>query len=318
MADILQLPDCGTGSNKFNSGLPLCDIIRDIPFGIIGLDPGVGFNASDRASVSAFITKLRTLTRNPRGSRAYPFFKLTNFDDKSKEPTKAALGNLTNGEITTNDGIPAFGFQHRIGELYHKKLIEAQAAGLTWIILDRKYVGYGTVSNNIFYGYSLSEFYVALAKFGNLSQGSIYAFDMTLADITEYKENGAFVQLDKSVAGVTGIRDVVLSNFNMTGSVLKVGYTAFGGKNLTDLFATELAQTGAHVVKDSTGAAVTVSAAYDSVNKVMSLTLSGTPWTSAASGATFTYDLASASALAALASPIDGYESAGVLTFTKP
>lgn len=318
MADILQIPSCGGTVGSFNSGIPLCDVIRDIPLGIIGLDAGVGFSASDRASSAAFVTALKTASRAARGSRAYPFWKLYNFEDKSKDAQRAALGNLSNTEAIILDGIPSFSFQHRIGELFHQKLLQAQNSGCTWLIVDKKYVVYGTLDGTNFRGYTPSEFYVGIAKFASPSAFGYYPFEMTLADITEYKENGRFLQCDSTLVGATGLRDVVLSNFNVATNVLKVGLTALGGKNLTDLFATELAQSGAWDVKDSTGAAVTVSAAFDSTNKVMALTLSGTPWTSATTGDTFTADLVSASALSALSSPIDGYESTGALTFQKP
>lgn len=318
MADILQIPNCGGSNGTFNSGIPLCDIIRGIPLGLIGLDAGVGFTAGQRASNAAFIAELITKTRAARGSRAYPFWRLTNFEDKSKEPTKAALGNLTNGETTTNDGIPAFAFQHRIGEIFHRKLLEAQNSGLTWLIVDKNYVVYGTIDGTLFRGFTLSEFYVGSPKFGNLSTNSIYPFDLTLDSQTEYKENGRFIQSDASLVATTGIRDVVLSQFSLAGSVLKVGLTALGGKNLTDLYATELVQAGAWEVKNAAGTAATVTPTFDSTNKVIVLTLSGTPWSGASTNDPFTANLVSTAALKALASPIDGYESTGALAFLKP
>lgn len=318
MADILQIPSCGGTTGTFNSGIPLCDIIRGIPLGIIGLDAGVGFSAADRADNATFVAKLRTLTRAARGSRAYPFFKLVNFEDKTKDVTRSSAGNLTNSEIITADGIPSFAFQHRIGEIFHRKLMEAQNAGMTWLIVDKNYVVYGTLDGTSFTGFSLSEFYVNLAKFGTPSAVAQYPFEMTLASQTEYKENGRFVQSDSTLVAATGIRDVVIAKFSMVSSVLKMSLTALGGKNLTDLFATELAQSGCYSITNAAGTAVTVSAAYDSTNKVMSLTLSGTPWTGASTGDTFTANLVSSAALAALASPIDGYESTGSFTFLKP
>ena len=318
MSDILQIPSCGGNTGTFNSGIPLCDVLRGIPLGIIALDAGVGFTAVERASNAAFVAALKTKTRAARGSRAYPFFKLTNFEDKSKEPTRAATGNLTNTEGITIDGIPAFAFQHRVGEIFHQKLLQAQNSGCTWLIVDKNYVVYGTQDGANFTGFSLTEFFVGLPKFGSPSAFSVYPFEMTLSNQTEYKENGRFIQSDSTLIAATGIRDVELAKFSVAGSVLKVSLTALGGKLLTDLYPTELAQAGAWSVKDSVGAAATVTAVYDSVNKVMSLTLSGTPWTGASVGATFTADLTSAAALAALASPIDGYESTGAITFTKP
>lgn len=318
MADILQIPSCGGTTGTFNSGIPLCDIIRGIPMGLIGLDAGVGFSAAERADNATFVAALITKTRAARGSRAYPFFSLTNFEDKSKEPTKAALGNLTNGEITTNDGIPAFAFQHRIGELFHQKLMEAQNADMTWLIVDKNYVVYGTLDGSTFRGFSLSEFYVALPKFGNLSTASSYQFEMTLESQTEYKENGRFIQSSSALVAATGIRDVVLAA-TVASSVLSVSLTAIGGKNLTDLYATELGQAGAwEVKKTSSGAAVTVSPAFNSSTGKMDLTLSGTPWTGGSTGDAYTVNLVTPAALKALTSPIDGYESTGIVSFTKP
>ena len=318
MSDILQIPSCGGVAGTFNSGIPSCDVLKGIPLGLIGLDAGVGFNAAQRATVAAFMAEFTIKSRAARGSRAYPFWRLTNFEDKSKEPTRAAAGNLSNAEAITIDGIPAFAFQHRIGEIFHNKLLSAQNSGCTWMIVDKNYVVYGTIDAGLFRGFTVSEFYVGLSKFATPSAFSIYPFEMTISDQTEYKENGRFVQLSSSLVSVSGIRDVVLEQFSMVGSVLKVKLTALGGKNMTDLFATELAQSAAWDVKDAVGAAVTVSAAFDSTNGVMSLTLSGVPWTGAATNDAFTANLVSAAALKALASPIDGYESTGALAFTKP
>lgn len=320
MADILNIPNCGGTTGTFNSGIPLCDVLRKQPLGLIGLDAGVGFTAGQRASLTAFLTELRVKVRAARGSRAYPMWALTNYEDKTKEPTKAALGNLTNGEITTADGIPAFGFQHRVGELFHKKLMEAQSAGLTWLIVDSNYVVYGTLDGTLFRGFTLSEFYVGAPKFGNQGQASVYPFDMTLASMTEFKENLGIIQASSSIAGITGIRDVALSvHTPLATNVIKVALTAIGGTNIAKLFATELVQSGVFtLVKDADGSSGTVTATYDSTNEVMSLTLGGTPWSTGTTGQTYKLNLAVSSVLAGLASPIDGYESTGALTVTKP
>jgi len=317
MADIIQIPSCGGTTGTFNSGIPLCDVLKDIPMGVIGLDAGVGFSAAERADLTTFVAALRTKTLAARGSRAYPFWKLTNFEDKSKEPTKAALGNLTNGEATVIDGIPAFSFQHRVGEIFHNKLLQAQNAGLTWIIVDKKYNCYGTLDGTKFRGYSLSEFYVGLSKFGNASSFSVYPFDMVLADQSEYKENGRFVQADSTIVAITGLRDVVLAA-TVAGSVLSVSLTGLGGVNLTDSYATELAQAGAWAVKNAGGTAATVSPVYNSTTKKMDLTLSGAAWTGAASSDPFTVNLVTPAALYALGTPMYGFESTGTFAFLKP
>lgn len=318
MADILSIPNCGSATGTQNIGIPLCDVIRGIPLGFILLDAGVGFSAGERADLATFTAALKTKTRAARGSRAYPFFQISNFEDKSKEPTRASTGNLTNTEVITADGIPSFGFQHRVGDIMHQQLMKFQNAGCTILIVDKKYVVYGTISGTQFTGFSLSEFFVGLPKFGSPSAVSFYPFEVTLASQIEYKENGRFVQGDSTLVSATGIRDVELAA-TISGSVLSVSLTALKGKLLTDLYPTELTQAGAWAVKKTVGGtSATVTAVYNSSTKKMDLTLSGSPWTTSVTGDAWTVDLVATAALAGLASPIDGYESTGAVSFTKP
>lgn len=318
MASLLNVANCGGSTGTFNSGVPICDVIRDIPYGLIFLDSGVEFDATDMASATAFVAALDAATRAARGSRAYPMWALTNFEDASQEATKIALGNLTNAQIEGVEAIPAFTFQHRKGELFHRQLAKAESQNLKVLIVDKKYVVYGTqTSGGNLTGFSMTEFKAGLAKFGTPAAASFYPFSVTLDSVIEYKENGAFFQADSTITNVSGIVDVTLAELDMTGSVLKVSLTALGGKNLTDLYSTELTQATAWVVKNSAGASVTVSAAFDSTNKVMSLTLSGTPWTGASTGDDFTCTLAPAATLAAAPINIDGYEAANTLSFEK-
>jgi hypothetical protein len=320
MADILNVASGSGASSTFNSGTPLLDIIRDIPLGLLLLDAGVEYDASDRASIAAMVAALRVSTRAARGSRAYPVWAITNFEDQSKEPVKGALGNLTNAEIQLVDGIPVFSFQHRKGDFFHKQLAKAEGGGLVLVIVDKKYRLYGTeTAGGNFTGFSLAEFKTQLPKWQTPQNASNYPFSVILDSITEYKENLAIIQLDSTIVNISGNRDVVLSKFSAASNVVKVALTGTGGKNIAELFATELAQASAWVVTNvATGLTATVSPAYDSTNKVMALTLSGVPWTGASAGDDFTVDLVSAAALAALGSPIDGYESTGGFTFDKP
>lgn len=319
MADILDVASCGGATSTFNSGPPLCDVIRDIPYGLVLLDAGVEFNSGARASIAAMVAALDTATRAARGSRAYPIWSLTDFQDLSKEATKAAAGNLSLAELQLVEAIPAFGFQHRKGDFYHKQLAKAEGGGFTVMIIDKLYRLYGTkTSGGNMAGFSLSEFKTQLPKWQTPQAPSNYPFSVILDSITEYKENLAIIQLDSSVVNISGNRDVVLAQFSMVSSVLKLKLTGTGGKNIAELFATELTQAGAILVTTAAGVSVTVTPAYDATNKVMSLTLSGAPWTGAASGDDFLANLTTPALLAALASPIDGYESTGALAFDKP
>lgn len=320
MADILNVANCGGVTSTLNTGTPLCDVIRDIPYGLFLMDAGLEFDAADRASIAAFVTAFRTASRAARGSRVYPIWSLTNFDDKTKEATKAAIGNLSIQEIQLVDAIPAFEFQHRKGDFFHKLLLGAEAGGYTIAIVDKKYALYGTkTSGGNFTGYTYDEFKTALAKFQTPAAPSSYPFSIVFSSITEWKENLAIIQLDSSIAGVTGIRDVVLTLESLASNVAKVSLKGVGGKDIGELFSTEFADVDAWTcVKDSDGSPFTLtSVAWDSANKRFNVTLDSTAFTALASLATLSLNLDSPANLLADVS-VDGYESTGAVTVTKP
>lgn len=319
MSNILNIPNCGGTTSTFNSGVPLCDVIRDIPYGLILVDSGLEFDDTDMASLATFITSLKTASRDARGSRIFPIWGLTNFTDNSKAPTKGSVGNLTNSEIQLVDAIPSFEFQHRNGEIFHQLLLKAETGGFTLMIVDKKYVLYGTkTSAGKFTGFSLAEFKTQLPKFQTPQATSNYPFDVTLNSITEYKENLAFIQLDSTVTSVTGIRDVTLALSSLASNVAKVTVTGLGGKDVGDLYSTELAATAAWVCKkQSDGSAVTLtSVSWDSTNNLFNVTIDSTTFTGLSSGNKLTLDLVDCAALSALG--VDGFESTGAITITKP
>ena len=320
MATILNIPDCGGTTGTFNSGIPTCDKIRSNFYGLIALDAGVSFSGAEIATAAAFQAALATKITNARGDRAYPMIGLwSNFEDQRKERTQGSAGNLTNVDITLVDGLPAFALQHRKGEIMHSKLITLQNAGMTYLVVDDKYTVYGTISGGAFTGYSTADVYAGLPFLGNNGAVSYYPFEIKFGSIVEWKENARFIQGTAAIASLSGLRNVTLEQFNFATNVLKVSVTAEGGANLATQFDTELAQTGAMtVVNKTTGVACTVSAAYDSTNKVMALTLSGTAFTGAATNDPFTVNLGTPAVLAGLAAPIAGYESTGSIEVLKP
>lgn len=320
MASLLNVANCGGTTGTFNSGKPVCDVIRDIPYGLILHDSGVEFDAADMASVATFVAALDTATRAPRGSRVYPIWDLTNFEDTSQEATKGAIGNLSNVQIQLVDAIPSFSFQHRTGEAFHKLLSKAESQNLKLLIVDKKYVVYGTqTSGGNLTGFSLAEFKAGLGKFQTPQGASNYPFSVILNSITEYKENLAFFQADSSVVNISGNIDVVLSLFNLTTNVAKVSAIANGGKNMFDNFSVLLANVARWVATNAqTGAAFTITSvsAVDTVNKVFSVTLDNTAWGLLTTGQKVNLDLAATASLSAAG--IDGYESTGYIEITKP
>jgi len=322
MADILNLPNCGGSTSTFNSGFALCDVIRKAPKALLLLDSGVEFDLADRASIAVLTAAIKAATRAARGARVFPIMSITNFEDTSTEPTKAAVGNLSISQITMQQGIPAFTFQHYKGDLYHQQLSKAENANLKLMIIDAAYVLYGTkTSGGNLTGYSLTEFYAQLAKFATASEPAKYPFNVVLDSIIEYKENLAMVQLDATILNISGIVDVDLNTAGapmvQTTNVAKISPIGRGGKNIGLLYPTELAVVGAwSAVNSQTGAPFTItSVAWDAVNNRFNATLDSTAYTALTSGNKVTVDLTTSAALLALG--VDGFESLGPVTLTK-
>lgn len=311
MADLLNIPNCGGINSTFNSGDPLCDVIRDKPYMLILLDAGVGFNAAERASVTTFVAALKAKTRAPRGSRAYVIKDLTNFADTSAAPGKASIGNLSTQQITITDAIPSFDFEHRKGELFHKQLTTAENASLTLMIVDAKYLVLGTVnSGGLLTGFSLNEFYVGLPKFANASTPANYPFSIALASITEYKENIGLFQADATIVSVSGINNVALSLFSQVTNVANIKLVSTGGKDIGSMYSTELAAIGAwNSTNDQTGAPGTITSVTWNAGGYFVVTTDSTEYAALTAGQKLDINLASTAALSALA--VDGFESTG-------
>ena len=321
MADILNLPNCGGTTGTFNSGVNLCDIIKDIPYGLLLMDAGVEFSAGERADVATFIAAIKTKTRAARGARVYPLWDLVNFEDTTKEATRGSVGNLSTSDIKLVDAVPGFKFGHYKGELFHQKLSKAEREKLRLMIIDQNFAIYGTKkASGAMTGYSLNEFSVDPSKFATPQGAAQYPFNVVLASLLEYKDNLAFVQCDSTLANISGLVDVNLSLFSQSTNVMKVKVLTDGDQqNLGDNYDTELAAVGAWVAKNKqTGATFTItSVVWDATNKVWTITLDSTMWTALASGDKVTIDLASASVLS-VTYLVDGYESTGLITITKP
>jgi hypothetical protein len=320
--DLLNTPNCGGATSTFNSGFALCDVIRKEPKALLLIDSGVVFGAAVRISIPAMVAAIKTATRGPRGARVYPIMSLTDFQDQSTQPTKAAVGNLSIQQITMQQGVPAFNFQHRKGDLYHQQLSAAENANLKLLIIDSAYVIYGTKTpSGDLTGFTLSEFYAELAKFATAAAPATYPFSVVLDSIIEYKENLGIFQLDATIMNISGNVDVNLNTVAtpliQVTNVAKITPVGRGGKNIGVLYPTALAVVGAWVATNvQTAASVTItSVTWDSVNLRFNVTLDNTAYTALTAGDKVTVDLATPAALLALG--VDGFESLGPVTVIK-
>jgi len=321
MADIANKPNCGGSTSTFNSGLPLCDVIRKAPKALLLLDSGVEFTPADRASIAVLVAAIKTKTRAPRGGRVYPIMSISDYADTSKAATKAAIGNLSIQEITMQEGIPSFDFKHYKGELFQKQLSKAEGGNLTLMIIDAGNVLYGTeTSAGNLKGFTMAEFKAQLAKFATASAPAEYPFSITLDSIVEYRDNLMVVQLDSTIFNISGIVDVNLNTTDappvQATNVMKISPIGTGGKNIGILYPGILADAAAWVSKGPTGAAFTItSVTWDSANTRFNVTLDSTAFTALTTGDKVTIDLKDAASLLALGA--DGYESLGPVTAIK-
>lgn len=317
MANLLNVPDCGGVDATGNTGIPLCDAIANIPTGLIAVDSGVEFDANDMASKSAFTAKLKEFTRNPRGSRAYPLWSLINFEDQTVAATKISVGNLSTAQITGVDEVPAFTFQHRIGELFHKQLMKLQSQNLKWLIVDDKFLVFGTeTSTHGLTGYTATEFKALSRKWGTPTSASAYPFSLQLADVTEYKENSAVFQADATIKSAKGNNDVVLSLVSQATNVANIKLLSTGGKNLGDLYATELANGSLWKgTNEQTQADFTITSVTYNAGGYFVVTTDSTAFTALTAGDKVSIDLVSAADLST--GGVDGFESTGPVEIVK-
>lgn len=318
MASILNIPNCGQQGTG-NTGIDVCKTIRKSFGGSILADPSFKLTPANMADVDTCIAALEAAALAARGSRIYPIYEVSNAEPRNTEATRASIGNINTGTVKTNDAIPGFDLQHYNGENYHLKLGRLEGQTLDSFLWDKDFTLYGYYdSDGNLHPYELSEFYTDIPLFGTGSETAKYPFGMTLKSAQQYKNQVGYVKLDSRLAAIVGLLDVNLSVFNHTTNVVKIGATIEGaGSNFIELFNGELDASAAwSVTNQATGAAFTVTSyAYDSTNKVITITLDSTAYTALSSGAKIDINLVGAAALDAL--NVSPYESTGKVTITK-
>lgn len=299
MADIANLPDCATLETTFNTGVPLCDLIKKKIIGVIFADSGVFFTAAHRASTTAFLTELAAKTTAARGLRVYPLWDIRNFEDQTSEPTKGGVGNLTTAQVTVGDGIPAFQMGYKGGELQHAILTKVEAGRYDVFLVDEAFVVYGTRSGDNMVGFSTEQIYVNPSKHPVSDYVNQYSFSITFGSMIEYKSNSMFVVTNSGLTAKVGLINVPLSVLSSASNVHKILAVAAGGTNLQPLYGTAISGLTWTAVNDQTGAAFTVTGvANNATDDAYNVTLDSTLWTALTVGDTVTISGPSAADLA--------------------
>lgn len=320
MASLLNIGVCGA-DGSLATGKPFCDIIKGRMKGVIFADNGVTFSAADLASQTTMTTALQGYARAARGGRMYPIWNLNNFEDKTGDPNRGGVGNLTTKQIITSSPVPAFDIAHSGGELLHKKLLELEVGSYDIFLVDANNVVYGrsTSTTGELAGFKIYQNYVYPSKFIVSDAVNQYRFEVTLDSYQEYRDSASFFVADSAIGSINGINNVVITLFNQTTNVAKLKIVADGGKNLFDLTAikTALCTAGAIIsTNHQTGVAGTITSvvATDTTNKVFTVTTDSTEYAALSSGQKLDLNLTTPALLYALG--IDGFESTGYVQIT--
>lgn len=318
MASILNVPDCAAVESLFNSGKPLCDFIKGIPKkGVLLLDKGTSFSASDLASAASTIAAIKAKTYAARGGRVYPLWDINNIEEDTPDPTTGGLGNMTTEQIYISDPIPSFRIGYGGGELQHKRVSLMSGGSYDFMIVDDNFNLYGTTTaDGGMKGWSSSQIFVYPSKFRVADGVNQYSFRVQLADISEYRENLAVVKLNSTVLTAYGLVTVPLAVLSQSSNVIRVLAVADGGTNLEPLYGTAISGLTWTAKNTATGGAFTVTSVADNTSDdAYNVTLDSTAWAALASGDKVTIYGPIASALAGAS--VAPYEMISV-EVTKP
>lgn len=314
MADILNLPDCSSPDSVFNTGVPACDIKKKKILGLIFVDKGKVFTAAQCASIATFLAAMLTATTAARGSRAYPFWKLLNFNDATGQPGKGGVGNLTTAQINTSDPIPLFTFGYDGGELQHKRLVAIMGGSYDVLFVDSQYAVYGTANGDDLGGYSLLDIYVPPSKYIVADAVDQYAIEITLSSITEYRDQSRFLKANSTLSSYRGLVSVPLKLVSSSTNAHTISFIADGGTNLQTVYTTTIDATLVVAKNMTTGAAMTLTSVTGSSGNYV-VTIDSTQWAALASGTVVQINLGLSATLSAAG--VKPYEGIAMLV-TKP
>ncbi|HSW96889.1 MAG TPA: hypothetical protein VLF89_03610 [Candidatus Saccharimonadales bacterium] len=317
MADIIGLPSCVSPDTEFNTGVPLCDLIKGRIIGVIFADKGKTFTSSDCASSASLISAVKTATTAARGGRVYPVWALLNFEDNTGDPSTGSIGNLTTATIVTQDGVPQFKFGYNGGEIQHKVMTALTGGSYDVFFVDASYAMYGyKTSAGEIHGYSILQAYVDPSKFTVADAVNKYSFRVTLADIKQYRDQTTFVITNSGILAAVGLINVRVTELSHVTNVYKMKVIADGGTDLEPINGAAIAGLTWTAKKVSDGTAFIITSTADDVaNKAITVTFDSTTFTALPSGAQI--QLYGPTAAALSGAGVKPYEFVSVI-ITKP
>ncbi|TAN17235.1 MAG: hypothetical protein EPN37_07215 [Chitinophagaceae bacterium] len=310
MANLNQIVCQDTGGS--NTGIPACFLDPKQIIGVIITPVGYTIKAADMATLQ---TKLQADTMAGAGARIYP---LINFVALSADNTqKPVMQNLGYGfSLFVREGNYDLSFQYTDGGLcLHKQLRAFNNKNWGIFLVDADGVLYGYKSGSDLQSIPLVQFYAEPWKMNDGSKVAEFIVSVSfkpqyLNEWVGFLSTAADFDIATSVVGLINLTVSQVTAL-AAGSVKVQVATSCGGSNLYDQYKAALSLVGAwSATNASTGTVIPIaSVTANDADKSFTVAFTTTAPPYPATGGKLNLSLASAADLAALATPMVGYES---------
>jgi hypothetical protein len=318
MAEVNKV-SCGT-LLKGNTGIPTCYLDLKLLVGMI-LTP-VGFKLTKSQIDTQLLTTLQAATLAGRTTRIYPIINFEEVKDNTEQPVYQTYGS--GRKVLTIEGKYAFEVTYLDGGLcLHNQLRSFNPYKWSAFFVDSDGILVGTKVGDDVMAIPLNLYYASPYTIATTSTAASYKLNVEL-DPKYLNEEIGFIDtkvenfdIQNEVKGLLNL--VIKDTTTLTSGKVEIQTTlSCGGDNIYDTYSTNLAHTGAWIVKNATtkAAIVITSVAAVPANKTIELTIDTTDTHYPATGSKLTIELAQPAVLAATPILMVGYDGTKILTLT--
>lgn len=252
-----------------NTGLPSsCTHNPDLLIGMLAVPKGTTFTAAQLADFETVIQA--GLVNDTYSSRFHLIGTFESIDDQSEDRQQQTYGY--GRKTTTRDAQYYWNFTYLDGAMcMHQNLLKFKnrEREYEFFLIDKSSNVIGTYTTNtnneyLFKGLKFTEFYENNWKPKDGTNETVYMLSAGIADAKQLNEFYAFAKVDFDFWSLNTVKDVRISALGAvsgTGEVNIGLYDGCGGRNLVQLYTTDLAATtNFSATNVSTGAAITITA----------------------------------------------------------
>jgi hypothetical protein len=318
----LSTVSCVTGAK--NTGRSGCPFDPKNFVGVLLCPPNFVIPAAQLATLQAYL--LAQSEVDTKALRIYPVADFFDFKDSSEAPVVEKFGYGQSS--TVRDGVYDWAFRYRLGGLNLSNRLRTHNGAYDWyIFIDSKNQLLGTAATDLTGAASIGaippiELYADPFKPNDGKKNSEYWVNFRFLpkyvnEFVAYITDAGFDVL----SSITGLKDVALTGVGSAtpGTYVVTPIAGDDKTNMASLLPVAILQTAAwKAYNTETGAAVTITGvtlATSGLAVNVACTVTSPPYPGV--GQHISIDLVGPTELAALATPIVGYESAGAVSIAK-